>query len=78
MRTWKADDGHHHYEPDCNVTLVLEIKGMETEQGRAKHQAARRWAEAINNWGTLGRWGFHVSKDPQMVGRELKHLVRTI
>jgi len=51
---------------------------METEQGRAKHQAARRWAEAINNWGTLGRWGFHVSKDPQMVGRELKHLVRTI
>jgi type III restriction enzyme len=72
-----------HYEPDYLVrlrnglTLVLEIKGMETEQDRAKHQAARRWAEAVNNWGKLGRWDFHVCKDPQMLGRELEYLVRT-
>jgi hypothetical protein len=30
------------------VTLLLEIKGLETEQDRAKHQAARRWVEAVN------------------------------
>jgi len=71
----------HHYEPDYlvrlrnDVTLVLEIKGMETEQDRAKHQAAKRWTEAVNNWGKLGKWDFHVCKDPQMLGRELAFLV---
>jgi type III restriction enzyme len=73
----------HHYEPDYlvrlqnDVTLVLEIKGMETEQDRAKHQVAKRWVEAVNNWGKLGAWGFHVCKDPQMLGLELAHLVKT-
>ncbi|MEA3341094.1 MAG: hypothetical protein U9R15_14110, partial [Chloroflexota bacterium] len=70
-----------HYEPDYlvrlanGVTLVLEIKGLETEQDRAKHQAAKRWVSAVNNWGQLGRWGFHVCKDPQTLGRELGFLV---
>ena len=46
-----------NYEPDLlvrlkdDVTLVLEIKGMKTEQDRAKHQAAKRWVTAVNNWG---------------------------
>jgi type III restriction enzyme len=73
----------HHYEPDYLVrlqsgtTLLLEIKGMETEQDRAKHQAARRWVQAVNNWGELGQWDFHVCKDPQLLGRELEYLVKT-
>jgi len=72
----------HHYVPDYlvrlrnGVTLVLEIKGMETEKDRAKHQAAKRWAEAVNNWGKLGTWAFHVCKDPQLLGHELDHLVK--
>ncbi len=72
----------HHYEPDSlvrlqnDVTLILEIKGMETEQDRAKHQAAKRWVEAVNNWGKLDAWGFHVCKDPQMLGLELGYLVK--
>ncbi len=70
----------HAYEPDYVVrlrndkTLVLEIKGMEGEQDRAKHEAARRWVSAVNNWGELGQWEFHVAKDPQMLGRELAFL----
>jgi type III restriction enzyme len=60
------------------VTLVLEIKGMETEQDRVKHQAGRRWMEAVNNWGKLGKWDFHMCKDPQMLGRELGYLVKAI
>lgn len=58
-----------------DVTLILEIKGMETEQDRAKHQAARRWVTAVNNWGKLGKWLFHVNKDPQVLGRELEFVL---
>ena len=72
----------HHYEPDflvklgSDVTLVLEIKGMVTDQDNAKHEAARRWIAAVNNWGQLGRWEFHLNKDPQILGVELRYLVR--
>jgi type III restriction enzyme len=70
-----------HYQPDFLVrlandtTLVLEIKGQETEQDRAKHAAAKRWIEAVNNWGQLETWAFHVCKDPQMLEMELASLV---
>ena len=47
---------------------------MNSDQDRAKHQAAKRWVSAVNNWGQLGRWAFHVCKDPQMLGRELDWL----
>ena len=71
-----------HYEPDYlvrlanEVTLVLEIKGLETNQDRAKHEAAKRWIEAVNNWGKLGQWAFHVCKDPQVLGTELGELAQ--
>ena len=54
------------------VTLLLEIKGEERERDRAKHQAARRWASAVNYWGQLGRWAFHACKDPQRVIDEVR------
>ena len=57
-----------------NTTLLLEIKGYEDDQDRAKHQAAQRWVAAVNHWGQLGRWAFHVCKDPMMLGRELERL----
>ena len=67
----------HIYEPDFIVRLrngvhfVLEIKGFEPDQVHAKHAAATRWVSAVNNWGKLKRWGFHVCRDPQMLGEEL-------
>ncbi|MBI4517856.1 MAG: DEAD/DEAH box helicase family protein [Deltaproteobacteria bacterium] len=73
----------HAYLPDFlvrltnGVTLLLEIKGYEDNQDRAKHQAARRWVAAVNNWGCEGQWNFHVCRDPQMLGRELEYLCRT-
>ncbi len=73
----------YHYEPDFlvrlqnDVTLVLEIKGLLTEQDKAKHDTARRWIEAVNNWGQLGRWAFHVNRDPQMLGNEIKLITGT-
>jgi type III restriction enzyme len=70
----------HSYEPDFLVrlanglTLLLEIKGFEDEQTRAKHEAAKRWATAVNNWGQLGRWALHVCRNPVMLDRELSYL----
>jgi type III restriction enzyme len=51
-----------------NSKLVLEIKGQESDEDRAKHESAKRWALAVNNWGKLGAWRFHVCRDPRMPG----------
>lgn len=56
------------------LMVLLEIKGHEDDQDRAKHQAARRWVAAVNNWRQLGQWAFHVSRNPQMLERDLGRL----
>ncbi len=74
----------HAYEPDFlvrlanEVTVVLEIKGYEEDQDKAKHTAARRWVEAVNNWGQLGAWTFHVCRNPQLLDKELEYLARAV
>jgi len=44
--------------------------GYETDEEKAKHPAAKRWVSAMNNWGDLGQWCFHVSRGLQMLGKE--------
>ena len=73
----------HSYEPDFivklknDVHLILEIKGFETEQERAKHTAARRWVLRSQQLGTILENGsFHVCKDPQQLRHELAFLAR--
>jgi type III restriction enzyme len=67
----------HVYQPDFlvrlenEITVLLEIKGQDDNQSKAKHDAARRWISAVNNWGQLGRWELHVCYDPQLLGDEL-------
>lgn len=63
-------------EPD--LTLVLEVKGFEDNQTTAKHEGARRWIRAVNNWGKLGRWAFHVCRNPQLLERELAYVAQQI
>jgi type III restriction enzyme len=71
----------HSYEPDYlvqlkpGITLVLEIKGYEDDESKAKHDAAKRWLAAVNNWGQLGSWAFHVNRNPQTLGNELSYLL---
>ena len=71
----------HNYEPDYLVrlkddtTLILEIKGYEDDQDKAKHNAAKRWVSAVNNWKQLGNWDFHVCRNPQLLDKELRYLV---
>ena len=55
------------------VTLILEVKGFVSEQDEAKFQAAKRWVSAVNNWGRMGQWAFHVAKDPNQIAKELAH-----
>jgi type III restriction enzyme len=70
----------HNYEPDYlvrlapGVTLVLEIKGYEDDEIKAKHNAAKRWVSSVNNWGQLGKWMFHVCHNPQLLAKELAYL----
>jgi type III restriction enzyme len=72
----------HWYEPDYLVRLtdgrmlVLEVKGHEPEKDKAKHDAANRWISAVTNWGGLGEWTFWVNKDPQLLGHELRYLIK--
>ena len=61
------------YEPDFVVRLrdgshlLLEIKGAQQAETPAKHEAARRWVQAVNRWGKLGRWDFLACYDPQLL-----------
>ena len=70
----------HVYEPDFivklanGVSLVLEIKGQAREDTDAKHQGAKRWIQAVNNWGTLGVWEFLVCREPQQLDAAIRYL----
>ena len=79
----------HNYEPDFLVklanglTVVLEVKGYEDHRVGAKHEAAKRWVQTVNNWVCanedwygLGYWYFHVNYNPQTLESELLYLVK--
>ncbi len=57
------------YVPDFIVELtndthlMLEIKGQLTMQDQAKHQAARRWVQAVNYSQQFGEWDFIVCQN---------------
>ena len=71
----------HNYLPDYlvrlvnGVTLLLEVKGYEDNQSKAKHDSARRWISAVNNWGKLGIWDLHVCHNPQVLERDLRQVL---
>lgn len=47
------------------LTLVLEVSGEAKKEKQAKVETAQYvWAEAVNNWGGLGRWAFIEISDP--------------
>jgi len=69
----------HAYRPDYlirlrqrdekELTVILEVKGFETEQDRQKEMAAQRWVRAVNHHGEFGRWECVVCKNPRKLRR---------
>jgi len=61
------------YIPDFIVrlangkTLVLEIKGEDSPQNRAKREALDEWVRAINSSGGFGQWVWSVAFAPEQV-----------
>jgi type III restriction enzyme len=61
---WQGTTGR--YRPDFlikldnDLMLVIEGKGRKTERDDAKLTAAKRWIQAVNQWGKLGRWEFGI------------------
>ena len=45
-------------------TLILEVKGQDSEQNKAKRDAMNTWIMAVNEQGSFGDWCFDVVFDP--------------
>ena len=79
---YEWQDHTHKYIPDFlvivdagdgrRVNLILEMKGQETEQDRAKWAAALQWVRAINNHGGFGWWDYRVCKEPNMLPAQIE------
>jgi type III restriction enzyme len=67
------------YRPDFLVrltsgtTLVLEVKGQDSQQNQTKRQALHEWVEAANAHGGFDRWASAVSYDPADIADILSH-----
>jgi type III restriction enzyme len=59
----------------CELNLILEVKGFETEQDRAKDVAAQRWVRAVNHHGGFGFWAIAVCRDPHELGRIIEQSI---
>ncbi len=61
---YRWDGAQHLYVPDFLVrlqdadglTVVLEVKGLDTEQAKAKHIALERWCNAVSQLKAYGTW----------------------
>ena len=66
--------GIYLYRPDYlvklrnGVTLVLEVKGEDSEKNRAKRVALAEWIAAVSADGRFGAWSWDVIFRPQDVG----------
>ena len=88
---YRFAEASHMYVPDFIVwlaqapadptsprlTLVLEIKGEEDEQDRAKAAGARRWCDAVNYAGQWGRWHYEVCRDVDNLRSKVDEVVHT-
>ncbi|MDD2767583.1 MAG: hypothetical protein PHT19_02535 [Methylococcus sp.] len=52
---------------DNGKTLVLEVKGQDSEQNRAKRAAMAAWVQAVNEQSGFGQWCFDVVFEPARI-----------
>lgn len=71
---YEWDGVPHVYVPDfivycaksdgSKLSIVLEVKGFESEKDRQKETAAKKWVRAVNYDGRYGKWAFVVNRNP--------------
>lgn len=49
------------------TNLIIEIKGTETQQDRAKWEYLREWIQAVNEHGGFGIWDWGVVTGPNKI-----------
>lgn len=49
-------------------TLILEVKGQDTQQNKVKRQHLAQWIQAVNQKGGFGQWCSGVSLNPSDLG----------
>lgn len=74
------------YVPDFLVRLtngkmlVIEVKGVEDDMSRAKHEALCEWVRAVNTTGNYGEWSCEVVHNPAeidgVIACNLKRAIR--
>lgn len=63
----------HKYRPDFLVKLlddsflIIEVKGVETQQDQVKWEYLREWIEAVNEYGSFGNWDWGVASEPNEI-----------
>ena len=60
---------------NCAI-IVLEIKGQDRDEGKAKHNALDVWIRAVNADGGFGRWLTAVSRHQNDIGGILRKLAK--
>jgi type III restriction enzyme len=48
-------------------TLILEVKGQDSEQNRAKRAAMKTWVKAVNEHGGFGQWCFDYVTESEKI-----------
>lgn len=73
----------HDYWPDFlirlknNVTLVLEIKGIDDDQNKEKRRYLKEWVDVVNECGGYGTWVWDVAFNPSDVRGIIDNHLRT-
>lgn len=69
------------YRPDFLIrlatgqNLILECKGIDTQQDKTKRRFLDEWVQAVNGHGGFGKWQWAVSKHPKDVGALIEKAV---
>ena len=63
---------------DKEVNVILEVKGFEDTQDRAKKPAAQRWVDAVNHHGGFGKWILTECRSPYSLPNILQNLKKKL
>ena len=72
------------YYPDFMIRLangeylILETKGVDSQQNKTKREFLNEWVNAINNHGGFGKWNWNVSFHPSDMEQILKKYLKWI